>query len=270
MADELNEEEIEHIETRGEVPLAPPNGAAPAQEKVVPLAALHEEREARRELERKLRDQETNRAVLDQRLKQLEETWRKSTNPEPQPPSYDDDPLNRLKWEIEQRDKKLAAIEEKVKGRDTQDEQSQGLAALVNDYQAQAGSFAQAKPDFYEAYQFVRQGWAMEAKTMGVKDKDLNAALRSHELGIAARALEEGDNPGEVIYKLAVLRGYKAKADGNQKIENLAKGTRTATSLSQVPGAGKVQLTAEVVAGLSDEDFAAISSDPKKWKALFR
>jgi hypothetical protein len=35
-------------------------------------------------------------------------------------------------------------------------------------------------------------------------------------------------------------------------------------------GTAKAALTAEVVANMSDEDFAAISADPKKWRQLFR
>jgi hypothetical protein len=74
---------------------------------------------------------------------------------------------------------------------------------------------------------------------------------------LATNALRAGQNPGQIVYNLAKLRGYAAK-QAAAKLETVAKGQNASQSLSGASGgAEKVDLSMREIDSMSDKEFDA-------------
>jgi hypothetical protein len=75
------------------------------------------------------------------------------------------------------------------------------------------------------------------------------------------RSIESGKNPAEVIYKMSLKSGFKAKNTESGKIDSLKKAETASRSLTDTSGKSKTELSAESIAEMSDEDFMNLSDD---------
>lgn len=228
------------------------------EEKVVPLAALHEERRARQELQRQLaesnRRQAERDAIIERRLAALA--------PQQQMPDKLEQPVEYL----DQRLSEVAATNKQILERDQQREQEaqrqhierQATQAVL----ASAAEFAKVQPDLPEAGKYLNEMRARELMLFGMAEAQAIAQATQEQDNALKTWAYQGMNAAQMAYEFAKARGYQPKTQANtaeQKIAAQQKGTAAAKSLG---GGGAVhagKLTAEALASMSDEDFSKLT-----------
>lgn len=247
-----------------EAEAAPEGGGEekPREPRYVPLSELIAERKRRQEHEKALAEQNERWARADERLRLLTEAQQARQQPaEPEPPGPDD-PIGL----IEHTSRELAAFkQQQAEERQRQQqayEQNEQVNRLVGTYRARAEEFRQQTPDFDDAYQHVRAARARQLAVQGFSGDELQAVLAQDELSFAARALQQGANPGERLYALAKEYGYEPKApaqvDPAAGIARQADVVARSKSLSQAGGtATSTRMDAKTLANMSNDDFEA-------------
>lgn len=274
---EMEKEAAGETETPDEVEgAAKSTEAKPKETKVVPYAALHEEREKRKELSAKLEEADrrttatlaAQEAKFAERFNMLVESLKKPPEPE-EIPDYDEDPVAYMKWKQDQQGKDLEAVKHYNAQQAQASQVQEQLNRFFGSYRASAQDFSQNTPDFTNAYNYLIQHRDKELQELGFVDPVIRQQiLQNEEIGIVEQAFRNGANPAERLYKVAVYRGY-ANAPSNTNTDqvtdkepttlNKEKATQAATvSLGAVPGTATAQLTAESLLNLPDEDFSKL------------
>jgi hypothetical protein len=235
-------------------------------QKVVPLAALHEERERRKEMQRRLAEMEQRTKVVEDRANQILQGLEEKTKP--RPPTVDEDAVGNLRY-----------INEKLEGLEKEKAQQGEIARrqaewqdFVGKYQAQVQFYAQTNPDFLGesgAYAHWARETHQELMEAGYDPATAQQRMIQLEHEIASRAMQNGDNPAEKIQKLAQRRGWKAKAEKPDN-EIIIEGQKAAKSLGQTAGTSPNRLTAKVLADMSEDEFHRLSTtlSGNDWRKL--
>jgi hypothetical protein len=216
-------------------------------DKTVPLAALHQERERRKELQSKVSQMET-------RFNQLMERLQK---PEPQVPAFEENPAEHLRQKQVQLEQQIQQQTETVQQAEARRAQEAQLAQFDNAYKSAAMEYAQQTPGFTDAYQHLIASRKQAYEQMGVEPSEYAARLQHEERQIAHTAFTLGINPGVLLQNLAVAAGFKPKPEKPQpNIQTLAKGVQ-AKSIASEPSTAKQNMTLEALAEMDDKDFEA-------------
>lgn len=258
---EEGQDETPETDEDGE-PVKPPKG-------FVPHKAFHAEREKRKELERQSAELAEKQARLEERLKVLAEIKdeaqkKQESAPEEQIPDINEDPIGHFQARIAQQQKVIDELNGKTQQSQQQQEQAAQFNQVVTEYKSQAMQFKQEKPDFDAAYNHLLSARAKEYAMLGVPEAEIPASISQDELGIVLRAKQLGKNPAEVIYALAMERGYKPGAggedvdnggNGKERLEQIARGQNAAKSLSSAGGGKAPDISLENLANMSNDDF---------------
>lgn len=249
-----NEGEVTPPEAVTETP-APAVEAEPAKPKVVPLEALHEARAANKELREQIRRSEEQRQQMERRFSEMMERL----TPRQAPPAFEENPAEHLRAKVEQTQEQLQSFAETQK---KQQQEAQFLAW----YQGESSKFAQQQTDFMPAYQSFMTTRAQELENSGASAGEIQERLRQEERAIVIAAAQGGVNPAQVIYNMAVAKGYKtAKAETPQpdpnKLQTIANGIKSSKSLSHVQGKATENLTLAYLANLPKHEFQKYADD---------
>lgn len=236
-------------------------------ERVVPLAALHEERGKRKGLEQRLREFELENARFKERFKVVEEIGKKQEAPPPDPSA---DPFAYL----QQVPNELGELKSKLTQFEQQEQQRTQQQRVVSAYSQAADQFRKDSPDFNDAYKHIIDSRIEEYKLIGHPDPV--AAVQSDEFQIVLGALQQGRNPAEVIYSLAKARGFQAKAPAQpdktaaEKLAQIEKGQASNKSLASAGGqSGAEEMTAEALLKMPMDEFEKwVEKNPAKAKRL--
>lgn len=236
----------------------------PEPQKTVPLAALHEERQRRKELQENLRQIEERNRRMEEAFQRIQERLK------PQPPSFDEDPLGALKHQNEELARKTQEYEQRFQQFDQHQQVEVQRQQFITRYQQEAQQFAQQTPDFSDAYKFLIQSRQAELASVGYNPQEISMLVQQEEVMLVGKAFEDGVNPGERVYAMAKARGYSKPApaqpaqpaQAESKMDTLQKGQQASASLSAVAGKGGENLTLEVLATLSGDEF------DKAWEKL--
>lgn len=282
-------------------PASPPPPAAPAPKpdddvegslqaqdgkKYVPVATFVEQRKA-------LKGQVDDlKAMLDQANAQIGVLLRTSTaqapaSPPPPPPppatnphDKDLEPLEHARWELGKANERLAALEGRTAQQDQLTQQQQVLAQQHQAYIKAHDAFVSKNPEYAQAYEFaVQQLVDYHINVLGQDQATAVASAANAEWQIVTQAVAENKNPFERLWQMAKWRGFTPKPPQApageteaQKTARLAAAGSAAISLSAVPGStANIGPTAEALAGLSKEKFAAAladDTDGEKWRKL--
>lgn len=228
------------------------------QDKTVPYAALHEERMKRQELARDVAEFKQKNQRMEQRFQQLVESFQ---NPQPKPPSFDEDPLEALRYETQQLKQYATHHQQTEQQRQEQQKYQQFEQQFKSQYEKSAHEFIKEQPDFAKAYEFYNKDFYETLLEAGYEADQAKALMHQDEMAIAAKAFQDGVNPAERIYKIALRRGYKhqqaqAPAEKKQSIEQLEKGLQASKTLSNRGGNAESEITLETIANMDDEEFA--------------
>jgi hypothetical protein len=228
----------------------------PKVEKLVSLGALHEERQKRKKLQAELEQTRQRTALLEGRFQQLYE----AQQPRPQAPDPND-PLAVIGHEQQMTRAQLQELAQRAYAEDQRKQAEQQKQQLVGWYQGQAAEFVKESPDFQGAYEHMRTLRVAEFQAMGYNAQQIAHALEQDELQLAWTGYQTGQNPAQIIYKMAQGTGYKGKKEvpGEEKIQTLKKGVEASKTLG-VGGATAGNPTPEQIANMSDSEFAEFKS----------
>jgi hypothetical protein len=217
-------------------------------------------------------------ARADERLAVLNELMTKTDAPPSQatvaeqPIDPEQDPIGALKQSYA----KIAALEKQLTESTKTTEQRESARAMVSAYERDAARFVAEKPEFRDAYVHLMAGRHRELEAMGMTDADeRNRFIANEERQIVKSAFESRRSPSQMLYSLAVARGFShtpsapAPAQPNHaaKIEAIANGQRKAgVSLSAAGGSAGEGLTAAALADMSEEEFSAVAAKLGKSK----
>ena len=178
-------------------------------EKHVPLGALHEERARRKQAQAEL---QAVKEKLDKYDASLQAYQAKQNAPKV--PDYEEDPLGHIKHQQDQLLQKQQQEDEQRKHQETQTQaQRKQLADLDNflgEYKQAVSEYEEAQPEVMKAYDFLIEDRAAEYQAIGLTKAQAYQEVHKEEVRIASQAFSQGKNPAEVMYNLAVRRGYKA------------------------------------------------------------
>lgn len=263
---------------------APQEAAEPAQEqqaapepqqaeaqaepepRVVPLAALHEERSKRRELAAQVEAERRTREELERRFEQRLQAMARP--PAPQPPTLDENPLGHMVHKLDT----LQAQQQELMQQSEAERQAGHRAAmeaqLANKVQREEQAFVARQPDYQNAIQHMHQLRTRELQVLGMDEfaAEQKSAAELREFAYVTAA--QGRSPAEIAYNLAKARGYNPAPaqDPQQRIQTAQRGTAAAASLG---GGASTSggVTARQLLSMSDDEFAAATSGDK-WRKL--
>lgn len=253
-------------------------GEQPAP-KMVPLAALHEERQTRKQIQadlRSLREEQQRQAqaqaerdqqyqIAQQRLQQMLEAQTRIPAP-----NKDADPLGYTAHMAEQTASQVAAMRQQEAERqqreyaerqkwEAQQQREQQVAAVVNTVQNAERTFAAKQPDYLEAVNFAKGQRAKELRLLGYDEQQAAQYLQNEGMQLAWTWLSQGHNPAERAYELAKTMGYRPAEPVDQaEVEKMhEQGQRTAK-----PHGGatpRARVTAQQLAAMSPAQLASLS-----------
>lgn len=224
--------------------------------------AMEAERREKAELKNQFKQVREENEKLRQFFEQIS---KQSEQQQPKPPSFDEDPLEALKYRTEQQEKQFKQLNEERQQAREEYEKHLAMQKFSNAWESTAREFAQTNPDFREAYDFALKSRVAEYEEAGWSKKEAVAMANEDEMAIVSNAFRRGDNPADRIYRLAKLRGFqKAPAtnqqqpanDNKQKMEMFDQGVKASKSLNNNSGTtGAQQLTVEGILAMSDKEF---------------
>lgn len=229
---------------------------------MVPHAALHEERERRKELAAELE----KARELSRKMEERFQAWQDANKPKP--PAFEEDPAAHLKAETEElkawREEQRRAAEESRANQERRSQQER----MMQTYHAYARDFAQRTPDFQESYKALAAWRDEELRVAGWDDPaERHQRLIADEMGIVAKAMRDGVNPAERIYALAKKVATPKPKDDN--FEQIERGQKAARSLSNASGSTPAKTSLERLAAMSDEEFAEEMQKAGGYKKAF-
>jgi hypothetical protein len=249
---------------------------------MVPLAALHEERERRKESDRRLQTLEERTNLLLQRIGQPvpQAEQKPAEPPKPEIPALDKDPVGHILGTQQELARQLQTNTQTTQQQQAQINNQlqamQVLSALTQRAKAVEAQFELDNPDYGQAVNHLRRVRHQELQALGYDDPAERGNIIDQEgLGVAARSFQTGRNPAEAIYNLAKMRGWAppapaqstsaeppvepaqpASPTADQRLQNIAAGQQHARSLGNLGGRGPAPMTATRLLEASDADFA--------------
>ena len=293
-----------------ETPEAPEAEEAPAapekrRDTRVPLAALHEERERRKGLEKANAEATAAHAAelarAQERLNLLAAAVQEAAKPPPATPAapepipdFDADPAGHIRATFKAQQDEIRGLREALgqhgqsfQQMEQQRQQQTAIADLQRWAQQQEAAEMAANPVYAEAQKFLVEGRHAELEAMGYADPAYRTQLIANDaFAMANAARQQGGNFAQRVFALAKSRGFAPKApEPSPAAPALAapetptreaaqeRGREMAMSLGSAGGAPRGALTADALARMSDADFAktldAAKKDPNAMRALF-
>lgn len=280
----------------------------PTDPRMVPLPALHQERQKRRELEEKLAKAESERiaaARLEERYNLLIQAAQNSVQPPPAAaptpapiPEFNEDPAANISANF----KALREEIDKLSGFQRQQAEAQYQRAQVADLQrfsyTQETEFEKREPDYRLAVNDLITRRNAQLEALGIADPTARQQIIANDtIQIAARTRQDGRNFAEVVFALAKANGWQkpaaaapaaaagvpalpgvdavlaAPATAAERTAQLQRGRDMATTISGPGTAPPGKMTPERIANLSESEFAAlyakVGKDPAALRELF-
>lgn len=269
-AAEVEQQAEQPQEQEPEQSQAPEAQQEPAEPKVVPLAALHEERQRRRELQQSLQAERQAREEMERRVQARLEQLTAALTPKPEVPSFDENPAAALKHELGEVKQLVQQTQQQKEAEAAQARAREQIQVAAQRVQAVESEFAAQKPDYYDAIAFFKESRARELEAFGL---DIEVARQQAGREMTEGALmhaANGRNPAEMTYRFAMARGYTPKQVANatnaDKMALQQKGVAAAKTLGS-GGAATGKISVEALVNMSDEEFAEATKGGK-WAQL--
>lgn len=230
------------------------------QQRTVPLAALHEERERRKKAETEAKDFRSKQEVINKRLASLF-----SDEPEQKEVKFEENPAIFLKKQVDENVKET----NEIKGFFQQQKAMQELGSYAS---SAVATFKKDAPDYDAAYEYVRRERVSDImETEECDEATAVNVVNQEELAFTLEQARKGKNPAKALYAYAKRRGYKPTEsnEGEKKLENIQRGLNGSKSLSSASGKSPSGLTAEALAAMSDEEFSEFKAkNPRKFREI--
>lgn len=235
---------------------------------VVPHAALHEERERRKEIQRAFEEEKRQNAIFrDTMSRRMQELFQASQQSRQQPQQYrdpnaDPDPVAALAHNQQLTVQQLAHLQQERQHQEQQRQHEEYQQRVISWAQSQADGFRKETPEFDDAYNHLRTVRVQELQAMGLPVEQIKRTLYNDEMWVYHHAAQAGKNPAEIAFNMAKAAGWKPKQQqqaADQKMDTLQKGTQAAKTLGN--GGGDAGMpTLEQIAAMSEDDFATLKA----------
>jgi len=251
----VEELEIEQPEVTPE-PTPEPEPVAEAKEPIgdrstVPLSALNESRAQLRQTQSQLAEMQQRMAEMD-KLRQEIEDFRANQAKTREQQEFNSDPLGVIQKQINDLKSTVTSQSQVEQQRAQQMQTEQQLFGAIA---SQVNDFKRTVPDYDDALAHVLEARRQELIAMGAPEYDAQSRVAMEAQEIAVNALRSGQNPAQVVYQLAKLRGYGAKQTA-AKLATIEKGQRDASSLANVAGVGEGPgVSLSEIDSMSEDEF---------------
>ncbi len=203
-------------------------------------AELHKRKELKAEFEANAKKtQELENALNEFKSRFGNQPVAQPEQPKEVVPDPTEDPLGYQQYKIDKLEKTLTQQSQYLKQQYDQAQRSRSEEAFVTTYKNAAKSFAQEKPDFFDAYNHVIEARKQQYLVSGYDEQQVAQLIEEDEKALAAKAFTDKVNPAQRIYELASAMGYSpAKKDSpkSDKIDSLKKGLKNSKSLKSGGG----------------------------------
>ncbi len=184
--------------------------AATQEEAMVPSGRLREETERRRQSDERLSQLNARFDLLQEQINKRQQAQLNEINGQ-QAPDPSEDLEGYVKYQSRQFQDALDQKDEQIKELSGHREQDQLLAAIKQRAQQDGAQFAQTKPDFMQAYHWLRGEQIKEFEAMGASPHEAAAQFDRQELEFTAHRIQQNVNAAEGFYNAAVARGWGAQ-----------------------------------------------------------
>ena len=204
-----------------EAEAARPAPTVPEPQPGVPPAALAEERGKRRDAEKELADTRAQQQILAERMAIIQQdiqgaqAERLATAKAAQAPDPDDDILGYIKHEKAEWERKFDDQQRQINQQNQQQAEQSQVQNIRDRAATDAQTFANEKPDFGQAYHWMRDKQIRELTAQGIAPQVASAVVDRTELQLFAAHQQQGRNSAESYYAAAVERGWQAPQAGN-------------------------------------------------------
>lgn len=232
------------------------------EERVVPLAAVQEERAKRREATS--RAQALEAQVQQLQRSHLEMLQRMQQGQQAQPPAADD-VLGQLQYATQQTQaqvQQLTAAQQQQLQRQYQEQQTNMFVQAVRSHEQE---FTKTQPDAAEGINFLKRSRVEEYKAAGLSHQQAVDRMNYDEQQLVVWAMQNGENPAEAAFQMAVKRGYvspKAKLAMQQEGQRASMPTGGG-------GSGGGDPTLQALLKMSPGDFAKATAGDN-WAKLMK
>lgn len=234
--------------------------------KSVPLGALQEERNLRKQSQDRERELQTQNNTLLERMNQILQLQAQQAQPQQQPqqpqeekiPDFIDDPIGHLEGVKAQFRRELAQLQQTIAGTTQHQQQEAQYRQMAVAAGAQEAAFREVTPDYDAAVQHFQAVKTAEYTALGLDETQRAQQLGRDSLGLVQYALATNRNPAELLYNMAKALRYTPAAPGADQQQQPAK--QPPTSLSNIPAAGRApdekgKLTAKDIAHMPQDEF---------------
>jgi hypothetical protein len=212
-----------------------------------------------RDTQRALKAERKGRQELERRLAALE---KKGSDGPPDPAALlaalrddDEDPINDIA-SLKKLAKALVGQTEAERVAEAQNTQrTQALSTISSTMKEYEDDFRELTPDYDKAARHFMDARMEELKDTGLDGQALAVAMQNDFAGIVTRSIQAGKDPAEIIYNMALRRGFKSGA-ASAKLDTIQRGQAQAKTLNG-GGAATGLLSAGKVAELSGAAFDA-------------
>ena len=232
------------------------------QQGSVPQGALHAEREKRKGVEAELKTAREQLAAIAAMREQIA-----ARKPADLPAADDPAAMDHLRARVAEQDQNLNRIGQQMDMQAANNAEVQQLGAVM---QASENEYRSQQPDYDAAIQHVVEARARELSLYGLNPAQINQTIAEEAMDIVRTAVQQGRNPAELGYQIAMSRGYRpadagGQAQGGAAATVAAVGAAKASSksLGQAAGSTPQQLNAEAIIAMSPEEFDRLYSTPE-------
>ena len=269
---------------------------APQEQKMVDIRALHESRAREKEYREQVAESNRKMQLLEERTNLLLQQHfnRPQEQPQPQAPAIPDmatDPVGHIVARLDQTQQRVDQFgqgsQQQQQAWTQQQQQAQVLQNFVMRAQALENEFKIETPDYEAAFTHLNQVRGKELAKIGIRDPgERMRAIQQQNLIIADIAMQNGQNPAQVLYELAQDRGYapaRSPAEqeqaaepeqvpngmtDRQRLDTLAAGQQQARSIGNMRGAAPPPLTAQRLLEMDGDEFMKMIKTPAGKAAL--
>lgn len=260
-----------------------PDGVEPAppadkRSQMVPHAALHEERERRKQAEARAAEIERR---AEERFRALMEKLGPQAPPEqpPQIPAVEQDPVGHIVGNIGQLREQVQTLSQSAVAQQEAAQRAQAIQAMQANALAMEAEYSRDNPEYESAVKYVAGLRDQQLLAMGVDNPvERQAIINQEAMGIAYRAMQKGHNPAEVLHNIAkasiemARRALQAQNPGlpqpngqpgaAERLQAIERGQQQARSLGNVRGAGPSPMTAQKMQEMSNDEFLEMMKKP--------
>lgn len=287
--EDLPVEEVEEQQPENE---APESDEPKEEEKVeetdqknddrkVPLSALHQEREQRRQWRDKANELQGQLNLIMQSLQSGGITGQNNAQKEPEQ-VYDPKthPLEYIQQQMSQFQEAKRQMDEFNRAQAQAIQQKQIEEQVVTTWSKAVEEQKVETPDVEDATKYLIETRSSQLRAFGLAPAQIEQQLRSEVIQLVAQGRQMGVNPAKMAFEMAVASGYrnnasapvqesKVKEAANQ-IKNAEKARKANRTLAAVSGApANDEVTLEVLDQMSEREFTKwIEKHPREYERI--